>query len=168
MNRKVRVFQPAPRDARAHDGSWPVLLWEPASTQPRGGTPRSLERASTPCAMAPVVLEVRPRFRTADAEVTVGSGAECDIVLAEPTVSRLHARLRREPHTGLWCVTDLESERGTYQDGVLILPGRPAPLLCRSRLTLGNVELLFLQTYAFEQSVRVSSLTPPVSLTRRR
>ncbi|AEI64629.1 FHA domain-containing protein [Corallococcus macrosporus] len=159
------MLQPTPRDARAHDGSWPVLLWEPTSPRTRVGAARP-PLGSTESRT--VVLELRPRLRPADADVTVGSGAECDIVLAESTVSRLHARFRREPHTGLWSVTDLESERGTYQDGVLILPGRPAPLLCRSRLTLGNVELVFLQKYAFEQALSASSRASPVSLTRRR
>ncbi|MBL0694864.1 FHA domain-containing protein [Comamonas sp. JC664] len=148
-------------DTRTRDGSWPVLLWEPTPPGSRVGGPR-------PRVTEPLVLELRPRLNPAASEVTLGRGAECDLVLAEPSVSRLHARFRREPHTGLWSVTDLESERGTYQDGVLILPGRPAPLLCRSRLTVGNVELVFLQTYAAEQSVRASWTPSPVRLTRRR
>jgi hypothetical protein len=65
----------------------------------------------------------------------------------------MHARFRQEPHTGMWSVTDLESHNGTFQDGVLILPGRPAPLFRRASLRLGDVELLFLQAEAFEQYV---------------
>ncbi|WP_226994150.1 FHA domain-containing protein [Myxococcus hansupus] len=148
-------------DTRTREVSWPVLLWELGASASRAG-------GAKPRVTDPIVLELRPRLGATASEVTLGRGAECDIVLAEPSVSRLHARFRREPHTGLWSVTDLESERGTYQDGVLILPGRPALLLCRSRLTLGNVELLFLQTYAAEQSVRASWTPSPVRLTRRR
>ncbi|WP_426755098.1 FHA domain-containing protein [Myxococcus sp. Y35] len=162
------MSQTARCDTRARDEGWPVLLWEPTPSASRAWEAGALTGRPTPRATAPIVLEVRPRLHPTASEVTLGSGAECDLVLTEPSVSRLHARFRREPHTGLWSVTDLESERGTYQDGVLILPGRPAPLLCRSRLKLGNVELLFLRTYAAEPSMRASSLSPPVRLTRRR
>ncbi len=162
------MSQTAPRDAQARDGQWPVLLWEPPTSARCGVRASGRVGGLTPRATAPLVLEVRPRSQPSASEVTLGSGIECDIVLAEPSVSRLHARFRREPHTGLWSVTDLESERGTYQDGVLILPGRPALLLCRSRLTLGNVELLFLQSYTSEQSVGASPPRTPVRLTGRR
>ncbi|WP_164020226.1 FHA domain-containing protein [Pyxidicoccus trucidator] len=160
----------ADRDALLRTLRWPVLVWEavPALpttvTQTQGLTQTG--RRPQARSVEPLVFEVRPRPRTGTSEVTVGRSSECDIVVSEPTVSRMHARFRQEPHTGMWSVTDLESHNGTFQDGVLILPGRPAPLFRQASLRLGGVELLFLQAEAFEQYVRSSALRPPARLTR--
>ncbi|WP_343073570.1 FHA domain-containing protein [Pyxidicoccus fallax] len=149
----------------------PVLVWE-CVPAPATSLKRSVEgitqtgRRPQVRSVEPLVFEVRPRLPGGSSEVTVGRSPECDIVLSEPTVSRIHARFRREPHTGMWSVTDLESHNGTFQEGVLIVPGRPAPLFRRASLRLGGVELLFLQPCAFEQYVRASALPPPARLTR--
>jgi pSer/pThr/pTyr-binding forkhead associated (FHA) protein len=119
----------------------------------------------------PFIYEVRPGLRLTgaaeNAEVALGRDPRCDIVLPDPTVSRLHARLRPEPHTGVWTVTDAESHNGTFQDGVLIVPGRPSPLFGRALLRLGHAELLFLQPAALKDYVLARALPPPVRLTRR-
>jgi pSer/pThr/pTyr-binding forkhead associated (FHA) protein len=47
--------------------------------------------------------------------ITVGKGAANDIVLDDPTVSRLHASL--EEFAAGWCVTDFGSSNGTYLNG---------------------------------------------------
>lgn len=150
---------------------WPVLVWEsvpalPVSMLSRAEGLTQAGRKPQSRSVEPLVFEVRPRPRTGSAEVTVGRSSECDIVLSEPTVSRIHARFREEPHTGLWSVTDVGSHNGTFQDGVLILPGRPATLFRRTSLRLGGVEVLFLQPEAFEQYVRSSSQRSPARLTR--
>jgi len=157
-------------EALARSVSWPVLVWEAAPSQPVP-VPQ-LNRATLsglrlqPRPVEPVVYELRPRLPGGDGRaVTVGRGLECDIVLSEPTVSRMHARFRQEPHTGVWSVTDLESHNGTYVEGVLIVPGRPAPLFRNATLRLGSVEVRFFQAEAFTQYVRTHSLPPPVRLT---
>ncbi|MBZ4416162.1 FHA domain-containing protein [Myxococcus sp. RHSTA-1-4] len=159
------------REALLRTVHWPVLVWE--AVPALAASPRRSEAGLTQTgrrpqvrSAEPLVFEVRPRPHGVGSEVTVGRGPECDIVLAEPTVSRMHARFRQEPHTGVWSVTDLESHNGTYQEGVLIVPGRAAPLFRRASLRLGSVEVLFLQACAFEQYVRSSSLPPPARLTR--
>ncbi len=158
------------RDALLRTLHWPVLVWESVPALPTS-VARSEELTQTgrrpqSRSVEPLVFEVRTRLRGGTAEVTVGRSPECDIVLSEPTVSRMHARFRQEPHTGMWSVTDVGSHNGTFQDGVLVLPGRPAPLFRRASLRLGGVELLFLQADAFEQYVRSSSLRAPARLTR--
>ena len=145
------------RESALRTLQWPVLVWEAVSELPAAVTP-SQDLTQTGCrsqarSVEPLVFEVRPSPRVSSFEVAVGRSAECDIVLSETTVSRMHARFRQEPHTGMWSVTDLESHNGTFQDGVLIVPGRPAPLFRRASLRLGDVELLFLQAEAFEQYV---------------
>jgi pSer/pThr/pTyr-binding forkhead associated (FHA) protein len=158
------------RDALLRSLHCPVLVWESVPALPaavsRSEGITQVGRRPQSRSVEPIVFELRPRPRAGTAEVTVGRGPECDIVLSEPTVSRIHARFRQEPHTGMWSVTDVGSHNGTFQDGVLVLPGRPAPLFRRASLRLGAVELVFLQTEAFEQYVRSSSLRPAARLTR--
>jgi pSer/pThr/pTyr-binding forkhead associated (FHA) protein len=105
------------------------------------------------------VLELRKRS-PGTAEITLGRAPDCDLVIEDPTVSRLHASFRQEPHTGMWQVVDAESHNGTFQAGVLIVPGRPVPLFERASLRFGAVELAFLHASAFEQYVRARALTP--------
>ncbi|KFE68923.1 FHA domain-containing protein [Hyalangium minutum] len=137
--------------------SWPVLVWE--SPPPRKEAPLGFARStlsnirfSRPTASEPLVLELHKRIADVD-EVTLGRSPDCDIVIDDPTVSRLHAVFRKEPHTGMWQVVDAESHNGTFQAGVLIVPGRPTPLFDRASLRFGAVEMSFLQAPAFEQYV---------------
>lgn len=46
---------------------------------------------------------------------TIGRAVECDFVLADPSVSRFHARLHREPDG--WQLRDLGSTNGTMLNG---------------------------------------------------
>ncbi|MCP3139353.1 FHA domain-containing protein [Pyxidicoccus xibeiensis] len=161
----------ADRETALRTVSGPVLVWESAPAQllpvMRSEGLTHTGRRPQPGSVEPIVFVAHPRQCGASPEVTVGRGPECDIVLAEPTVSRMHARFRQEPHTGVWSVTDLGSHNGTYQNGVLICPGRPAPLFRRASLRLGGVEVLFLQPCAFEEYVRSYFQPSPVRLTRR-
>jgi pSer/pThr/pTyr-binding forkhead associated (FHA) protein len=52
-------------------------------------------------------------------QVTLGRSRDCDCVLAEPSVSRRHAELRREG--GRWLLRDLGSRNGTRVNGVRLL-----------------------------------------------
>jgi pSer/pThr/pTyr-binding forkhead associated (FHA) protein len=55
----------------------------------------------------------------AEGEVVIGRSRECDCVLAEPSVSRRHAVLRREDDR--WLLRDLGSRNGTRVNGVRVL-----------------------------------------------
>lgn len=65
-----------------------------------------------------------PAGRTA---LTIGRTRECDLVLTHPTVSRLHAELRRVEEG--WLLADFSSTNGTHVNGgritapVLVHPG---------------------------------------------
>lgn len=159
------------REALLRGVGWPVLVWDSMPRLPRAVSPveaPTLLGPSPPRVGEPVVFELRPKLPGSGCEVTVGRSPECDIVLPEPTVSRQHARFRPEPHTEVWSVTDLESHGGTYQEGVLIVPGRSSPLFSRASLRLGGAEVVFLQASAFEQYVRSCAASSRVRLTRRR
>jgi hypothetical protein len=55
----------------------------------------------------------------AEGRVTLGRSRECDCVLAEASVSRRHAELRREG--ARWVLRDLGSRNGTRVNGVRLL-----------------------------------------------
>jgi FHA domain/Domain of unknown function (DUF1707) len=55
----------------------------------------------------------------ADGTVTLGRSRDCDCVLAEPSVSRRHAELRRDG--ARWLLRDLGSRNGTRVNGVRLL-----------------------------------------------
>jgi cell pole-organizing protein PopZ len=50
---------------------------------------------------------------------TIGRSADCDSMVAEPTVSRRHAELRREGER--WLLRDLGSRNGTRVNGMRVL-----------------------------------------------
>ncbi|WP_224361492.1 FHA domain-containing protein [Hyalangium versicolor] len=152
------------REAVLKAVSWPVLIWETPPPRPAsrlGFIDSTLSNtwARRPTSVDPLVLELRSRT-PGKVEVSLGRAPDCDLVVEDPTVSRLHACFRQEPHTGMWQVVDSESHNGTYQAGVLIVPGRPAPLFDRASLRFGDVEMAFLQASAFEQYVHARALAP--------
>jgi hypothetical protein len=55
----------------------------------------------------------------AERSVTLGRARDCDCVLADPSVSRHHAELRREGER--WLLRDLGSRNGTRVNGVRLL-----------------------------------------------
>jgi two-component system response regulator AtoC len=72
-------------------------------------------------------------------EVTLGSGADCEIRIQHPSVSARHARLRLGATLE---VEDLSSERGTRVRDALLEPGAPAPIALGDPLLLGEVLLV--------------------------
>jgi DNA-binding NtrC family response regulator len=70
--------------------------------------------------------------------IHIGSSPECDLVLEDPTVSRLHARLEYEQEG--FRLTDLQSKNGLRVDGVHV---RDATLEAGQELRFGDVPLRF-------------------------
>jgi Protein of unknown function (DUF3662)/Inner membrane component of T3SS, cytoplasmic domain len=68
----------------------------------------------------------------------IGRSRECEVVLADPNVSRKHAELRREG--GRWVIADLGSTNGIKVNGRRV---DRAPLEPGDRITLGLTELTF-------------------------
>lgn len=73
-------------------------------------------------------------FALTTGDVAVGRDGENDIVLAENTVSRFHARLLRDKRGG-FTVTDLDSANGTQVNG---RPVRSAPLRSGDEIKIGD------------------------------
>lgn len=70
--------------------------------------------------------------------ISIGRARNCDVVLRDPSVSKLHAHIRREPN-GSWVIIDLDSHNGTAVTNVPILPSRPEPLRSGDLVTFGGV-----------------------------
>ena len=70
--------------------------------------------------------------------VLIGSLAENDLVLADPTVSRRHAAIEEKANG--YVIRDLDSTNGTLLDGVRV---REAYLLPGSVISLGQTEISF-------------------------
>lgn len=62
----------------------------------------------------------------------------CDIVLSDESVSRQHAKIRREGDE--FFIYDLASTNGTFVNGELVIR---APLRDGDRISMGNTELIF-------------------------
>ncbi len=137
---------------------WPVLVWE---APPMGVRPLFTRSTLTgmslnrPTVAEPLVLEVRKRTHgvTLDAGITLGRTPDNDIVVEDPTVSRVHATFREERQTGVWYVKDDGSHNGTWHDGTLLIPGRDTPLFERGSLRFGDVMATFLHFNAFNQFI---------------
>jgi transcriptional regulator with GAF, ATPase, and Fis domain len=72
-----------------------------------------------------------------DRKLVVGSAPGSDIVIQDPTVSRLHAELEAR-HDGLW-LRDLGSRNGTFVDGIQVTGARVPN---KSKMRLGSTDLL--------------------------
>ncbi|WP_257453399.1 FHA domain-containing protein [Archangium lipolyticum] len=144
---------------------WPVLVWEAPPMGVRPLFTRSTLSvpglsARRPTIAEPLVLEVRKRSRSItsprsphDLGIHLGRTPDNDIIVEDPTVSRVHASFHEEKHTGVWCVTDSGSHNGTWHDGTLLIPGRSTPLFERASLRFGDVMATFLHFSAFNQFI---------------
>jgi hypothetical protein len=64
----------------------------------------------------PPALEVEVCLPPRKDAVTVGRSHDCDVVVGEETVSRMHAELRHAENDA-WIVRDLDSTNGTWLNG---------------------------------------------------
>src|SRR5690606_1376399 len=94
---------------------------------------------------APIDLEVFPLSKKAGAafpdRITIGRTSNNDIVIADSSVSRLHAYFRRT-QSG-WLVADAGSKNGSWLRGVKLDPRREQAIVSRAVLRVGEVEVTF-------------------------
>jgi pSer/pThr/pTyr-binding forkhead associated (FHA) protein len=85
-----------------------------------------------------LLLPTGPRFAHAEHTVSVGRKPDCNIVLADPNVSRKHAEIR--PHGDGFILIDLGSTNGTKVNGVKI---DQHPLRDGDEISFGNTRIRF-------------------------
>jgi hypothetical protein len=92
----------------------------------------------------PVEMELYPLAKKPGASfpdrITIGRTANNDVVIADHSVSRLHAYVR-QAHG--WVVADAGSKNGSWLEDVALEPRRETALSVRAVLRLGNVCLTF-------------------------
>jgi hypothetical protein len=102
----------------------------------RDALDRILRRVRTQRPEPALVVPEPPHDAAADGLV-IGRSPDCALTLADPTVSRRHAELRRE--SGRWVVADLGSSNGTRVNGWRV---RRATVATGDELMLGGVRLV--------------------------
>lgn len=70
--------------------------------------------------------------------ISIGRARNCDVVLRNPSVSKLHAHIRREPN-GSWVLIDLNSHNGTIVDGMRVHGNQVIPLKIGEQVTFGGL-----------------------------
>jgi len=92
-----------------------------------------------------VHMEVYPLVKKPGASfadrITIGRTSNNDIVVADASISRLHAYVRRDNKQ--WLVADGGSKNGSWLKGATLEPRRERPLESRAVLRLGDVDLTF-------------------------
>jgi hypothetical protein len=139
----------------------PLLLWDAEPASGAVGTVGTEAGPLLPAAPArpgqPVVLELKKAQHGPNPftmGVTVGRSETNDLVLSHTSVSRFHAYFRQEPRTHEWLLVDAESKNGTWLGPLRLKTTRPEPVLDKSRLRFGSVEVDFLMPGSFLAELR--------------
>jgi hypothetical protein len=82
--------------------------------------------------------------------ISIGRARNCDVVLRNPSVSKLHAHLRREPN-GSWVLIDLNSHNGTVIDGMRVSGSAPVPIKIGEQLTFGGMTVRVVDAHQLQQ-----------------
>jgi FHA domain len=69
--------------------------------------------------------------------ISIGRARNCDVPIADPSLSKLHAHVR--PEGGAWVLVDLGSQNGTFVAGKALRPNEPVPLRAGDEVTFGVV-----------------------------
>ena len=73
--------------------------------------------------------------------ITIGRTGNNDVVIADISVSRLHAYVRRTDAG--WVLADAGSKNGSWLRGERLAPRKEQPLLSRALLRVGEIDLTF-------------------------
>lgn len=85
--------------------------------------------------------------------ISLGRSGTCDIVVRQPSVSKLHAHFVRSDGGG-WAIRDANSRNGVAVNKVRIDVNRPAPLKWGDTITFGTVDARFVDAQALYGIVR--------------
>ncbi|HEY1546786.1 MAG TPA: FHA domain-containing protein [Kofleriaceae bacterium] len=93
-----------------------------------------------------IELEIYPLAKKSGASysdrITIGRTANNDVVINDPSVSRLHAYVMRGQHDA-WSVTDAGSKNGSWLRGIALEPRKQSGLPPSAVLRFGEVDVTF-------------------------
>lgn len=90
--------------------------------------------------------------------VTIGKSAQCEVVLADDSVSARHARLEYGPSG--WLITDLGSTNGTWLVGARLEPQIATEVAPGARVRVGGVELELLESEGVDLEAARAAYVP--------
>jgi hypothetical protein len=89
------------------------------------------------------VFEIRQKKPDPEGQVTLGRSDECDLIVADETVSSKHAVIQRDQASGQYQIQDLSSRNGSRINGQPIEPGTQAQLTSGDNLQVGDAAFVF-------------------------
>lgn len=92
--------------------------------------------------------------------VSVGRARNCDIVVREPSVSKLHAVVRIDGDS--FSLVDIGSQNGTYLNGQRLVANEAALIALNDEILFGNVNARFMDA-ASVHAILISATTKPES-----
>lgn len=108
------------------------------------------------CLVATLAKSARNAFAML---LTIGRSPQNDVRLVAPTVSKLHATVRRAPD-GRWMIRDAGSRNGTTVGVVRVAPQGEVPLTPGSSVLFGDLTCLFLDARGLLAMCRWIDKTP--------
>jgi pSer/pThr/pTyr-binding forkhead associated (FHA) protein len=85
------------------------------------------------------VVEVKKRPGNPYSDrISLGRARNCDVVLRDPSISKLHAHFRSRD--GQWELVDLESQNGTCKNGTPLASHTPELVVVGDLLLFGQVQ----------------------------
>ncbi|MEZ4368684.1 MAG: FHA domain-containing protein [Kofleriaceae bacterium] len=88
--------------------------------------------------------------------ISIGRSRSCQVRVADPAVSKVHASIHRDGASGQYLVVDEGSRNGTRIDGELIPAHAATALWSGAYLTLGRVAFVFLEPAALRTLARLA------------
>jgi pSer/pThr/pTyr-binding forkhead associated (FHA) protein len=95
--------------------------------------------------------------------IALGRSQSNDVVIENPSVSRLHALIHWDERERRWLITDAGSRNGMHVDGVYVPREEAAFLRDGAIIILGDVRLLFLLPLSLVAYIERRAQPPPVS-----
>jgi|SRR5688572_16381378 len=108
---------------------------------PAGGAPVALPEELGSCEC--LVLRPRRPTRARPLKLTVGRSRDCDLVVPDASVSKLHATMIVDTDDEKYSVRDEGSRNGTRVEGVLAVADQTMPIGTLARVSFGNATFIF-------------------------
>jgi hypothetical protein len=102
-----------------------------------------------------VLLRSARRSRSQPLRLTVGRGRDCDIVIADASVSKLHATVTVDSYGDAVAVRDERSRNGTLIDGARVAAGEERGLGTLSRVSFGTASYLFVDASTLRKLAQI-------------
>ena len=150
-----RATVATPRTRPRHPGT--MLLLDPVHGGVFGPETDATFQAPSPLSN-PVFVWIRhKKGRPASGPITVGRVSQCDVVVADFTVSRDHAQISRNLDEPGWLLLDCGSRNGTKLNESWLEPDVPTTLDDGAEVGLGRVSFVFFTPAGFYARLRVAA-----------